>query len=105
MVWRWNESAAEGIHFCKWTDHTCISEVVSILTTSERRTRSWFCTDNLVVSLATEHLTDEWRSETTEVGTATGATDQDVWLDVILLHGCLSLQTDDGLMQENLVQH
>ena len=101
----WNELAAEGVHLSKRTYLTSVAEVVSKLTTSEAWTRSRLYGDNLIVSLATKHLADEWGSKSAEVRTTTSTTYNHISLDAEFFQSCLYLKTNDGLVDEHLIEH
>ena len=60
MVGRRNELRAKCVHLGKWADHTCVAEVVGELATGEAGARSGFHTDEVVVGLTTQNLTEEW---------------------------------------------
>ena len=105
VVCRRDEAGAERVHLGERANLTGIAEVVSVLTASEARAACRFNSENIVVSFATELFTDERAYETAEVRTTTCATDDEVGLHANLVESGLRFETDDGLMEENLVQH
>ena len=99
MVCRRDESTAERVHLCERTYLSCVAEVICIFTTCQTWTGGWFYCDDVVVCFAAEHLTDKWRNQTAEVGTATGTADDDIWFYIVFPKGCLCFETDDRLVQ------
>ena len=103
MVGRWDKLTAESIHFGQRTYHTCITEIICIFATRETGARCWFHTDNLVLSLSAQDLSEERRRKTAKVGPATGTANQNIRFYTIFVKSLLGLQTDNGLVKENLI--
>ena len=104
MVGRGDEAGAQGIHLGQGADHAGVTEVIGKLAPGKAGAGGRLHGDDPVVGLAPEHLAHEGGDQTTHVGPAAGAADDDVRLDAILVHGGLGLQPDDALVEENLVE-
>ena len=105
MVRGRDEGGAEGVHLRERADHTGVAEVIREGTASEARAGRGLDSDDTVVVFAAEFLAHERSDQTAEVGAAAGAADDDVGLDAVLIERGLGLETDDGLVQEHLIQH
>ena len=105
VVGRWDEAGAQRVHLGQRANLTGIAEVVGVLTASEARAACRFHSENIVVGFATELFADERAHETTEVRTTASATDDEVGLHAELVESGLRFETDDGLVEEHLVQH
>ena len=99
-----DEAGAEGIHLCERSDLTGVAEVVGELASRQGRAGGGLDGDDAVVGFASQFLAHEGGDETAEVGTAAGTADDDVGGHVDLFKSRLGFETDDGLMQEDLVQ-
>ena len=100
-----DEAGTEGVHLRERGDFTGVAEVVSKLASRQRRAGGGFDCDDPVVRFASQLLAHEGADETAKVGATAGAADDDVGFDVDLVERRLGLETDNGLMQEDLVQN
>ena len=100
-----NEPAAQGVHLGQGADHAGVAEVIGVLAPGEAGAGGGFHGDDAVVGLTPELLTHEGGDEAAQVGAAAGAADDDVGLDVVLIQRGLGFQTDDGLVQQHLIEH
>ena len=105
MVCRRDEARTEGVHLGERANLTGIAEVIGVLTASEARAACRFHSENIVVGFATELFTNERANKATEVRTTACATDDEVGLHADLVESGLRFETDDGLVEEHLVQH
>ena len=105
MVGRRDEAGTQRVHLGERADLAGIAEVVGVLTASEARAACRFHSENIVVGFATELFADERAHEATEVRTTAGATDDEVGFHAELVEGGLRFETDDGLVEEHLIQH
>ena len=100
-----DETAAQGVHLGQGADHARVAVVVGELTAGKAGAGGGLDRNEAVVCLAAELLTHEGGNQTAKVGAAAGTTDNNVGLDTVLVHGDLGFQTDDGLVEHDLVQH
>ena len=105
MAGRGDELAAYGVHLSQRANHACVAVVVGKLAACETGARGWFCTYYLIVGFASEHFAEEGCCKATEVAATTGAGDEDVGLDVVLLECLLCFESDDCLVEQYLVEH
>ena len=104
MVRCGDEVAAECVHLGERAYHTGVAEIVCVDTACEARAGGRLDSDDAVVRLAAELLAHERSDEAAEVGTAAGAADDHVGLDAVLVERCFGLETDDGLVQQDLIE-
>ena len=100
-----NETAAQGIHFCKGADHSRITEVVSIHPSGKARAGCRLHRNDAVVPFTPELLPHKRRNQASQIGSSPGTADNDVGLHAVFVQGSLCLQADNRLVQKHLVQH
>ena len=105
MVGGRDETASQCVHFCQRTDHTSITEVIHVPASCEARTGCRFYGNEMIVSFSAELLAHEWRNQTSQIGTAAGAADNDIGIFPDFFHGNFGFQADDRLVQQHLVHH
>ena len=105
VVRRGNEVAAEGVHLGQRADHAGVAEVISVDAASEARAGSGLDRDDLIVSFAAQFFAHKGSDQAAQVGAAAGAADDHVGLDAVFVQRGLGLKTDDGLMQEHLIEN
>ena len=100
------EVMAQGEHRQQRRVAGLVAKVVFKLATGEFRTAVRLCGDELCVFVrAVEDVAHEGEGNAAEVGTATEAGDHLVGILPGHLHLLLSFQSDDGLMEGDMVQH
>ena len=100
-----DKAAAQRIHLCQRGYHACIAEVIRKFPSCQARTGCRLNCDNLIILLATQLFAHEGRNQTAQIGAAACTADDDIRLDAVFIECCLCFHTDDGLMQQNLIQH
>ena len=105
MVGRGHEAAAQRVHFRKGSDLGGVAEVIGELAARQRRTARGLDADKLNVVLALQPLAHVGRDEAAEVGAAAHAADDDVGRDAVFIERRLALQADDGLVQQDVIEH
>ena len=104
VVGRGNEVAAQGVHFCQGAHHAGVAEVIGKLAPGETGAGGGLHGDEPVVLLTPELFTHEGGDQTAQVAAASGAADDDVGHNVVLIQRRLGLQADDTLVQQYLVE-
>ena len=99
------EVMTQGVHREQRGVTCLVAEVVAELAAGELRTAVGLGCDKLCGLAVLQVMTHEGEGDTAEVGTATEAADHDVGVFACHLHLLLGLQTDDGLMQTDVIQH
>ena len=105
MVGGRHEFTAERIHFCKRRDLCAVAEIIGIFSAGDRRAAGGFDPDEADVVFALQPFSHEGRDESAEIGSAAHAADDDVRLNAVLIEGDFTLQTDDRLVQEHVIEH
>ena len=82
-----------------------IAEIVNILAAGKRRAGGRFHRDDARVGLAEQLILHERGNQAAEVGAAAGTADHDIRILIEHFHSLLALQTDDGLVQQHLIEH
>lgn len=82
-----------------------VAEVVGELSPGKAGAGGGFHRDEAVVPLSPELLAHERGDQTAQVAAAAGAADNDIWHYAVLIQRDLGLQTNDGLVQQDLVEH
>ena len=100
-----HEAGAEGLHFGQGADVAGVAEIVGVGAACEARAAGGFDGDEVVIGFAAEFLAHERGDEAAEVGAAAGAADDRVEFDAVFVECGFGFETDDGLMQEDLVEH
>ena len=91
VVGRGNEVAAQGVHFCQGAHHAGVAEVIGKLAPGETGAGGGLHGDEPVVLLTPELFTHEGGDQTAQVAAASGAADDDVGHNVVLIQRCLGL--------------
>lgn len=99
-----DEVVSEGIHFLERADAAGIAVVVCVTSASEGWAACGFDGDEAVGVFAAELLSHKGSDEATEVGAASCAPDDDIGLDAEFLEGGLGFETDNGLMEEDVIE-
>ena len=99
------EVVAQRVHREQRGVTSLVAEVVAELTACEFRTAVGLGCDELCVTLTTQVVTHEGEGDTTEVTTATEATDHDIGIFACHLHLLFCFQTNDSLVQTYVVEH
>ena len=99
------EVVAQGEHGQQRRIACLVAEVVAELTAGELRTAVGLGSNKFGVALAAQVVTHEGERNAAEVGTATEAADDNVGVFACHLHLLLSLETDNGLMESDVVEH
>ena len=105
MVGCRNEITAQSVHLRQGANLPRVAEVVCILASGQAGAGCRLYRNDPVIRLAPELLAHEGCNQTTQIGTTAGTADDDIRLDAVLIQCRLGFQTDDGLMQQHLVQH
>ena len=84
---------------------SCVAEIIDIFASGEGRAGCRLDRYDIVVCFAAQLLAHERRDEAAEIGSAACATDDHVSLYIVHLERRLGLQTDDRLVQQNLVEN
>lgn len=100
-----DKAVAQGVHLGHGADLAGVAEVVFEHATGQAGAGGRLHGDDLIVCLAAEHLAHEGGDQAAQIGAAAGAADNDVRLDAVFIQRRLRLQTDDGLVQQHLIQH
>ena len=93
----------QGEHWEQWGIACLIAEVIAELTAGEFRAAVWLGCDELGSLAIKDVVAHEWEGDTSEVATATEAGDDHVGIFTCHLHLLLSLQSDDALVESNMV--
>ena len=91
VVGRGNEVAAQGVHFCQGAHHAGVAEVIGKLATGETGAGGGLHGDEPVILFTTELFTHEGGDQTAQVAAASGAADDDVGHNVVLIQRRLGL--------------
>ena len=105
MVGGGDKAVAQGVHLGHGADLTGVAEVVFEHAPGQAGAGGRLHGDDAVVRLAPQHLAHEGGDQTAQIGAAAGAADDDIRLDAVFIQSRLCLQTDDGLVQQHLIQH
>ena len=100
-----NETAAQGIHLGQGTYHTGITEIIGVSASCQAGAAGRLHRHDIVVRFSAQLLTHERRDQAAQIGAAARAADDHIRLDTVFIQGDLSLESDDGLMQQDLVEH
>ena len=105
VVGRGHEAVAERVHAGQRRNVAGIAEIVNVLAAREGRAGRRLNRNDARVSLAEQFILHERGDQAAEVGAAAGTADHDIRILVEHLHSLLALQTDDGLVQQHLIEH
>ncbi len=98
-----NERRAEGVHFHQRCEACCVSKVIAVFALGECWARRRFNTTNDGIHFARHLLAQKWKGETTKVGAATSAPNQNIGrlADFSKLQKCFF--ADDRLVEQYMV--
>ena len=99
-----DEAVAQRVHLGHGTDLAGVAEVVAEHAPGQAGAGGRLHGDDAVIRLAPEHLPHKGRDEAAQIGAAAGAADDGIGLDVVLLQRRHGLQTDNGLVQQHLIE-
>ena len=105
VICRRDKLASDGVHLRERAYVSRIAEIVGEDSAREARATGRLRAYDLVGRLATEHLSEKWSSEATEVRTASSAAYEYVRPDAVLVQGRRGLQAYYRLVQKHLVKH
>ena len=105
MGGRGHEAAAQGVHLGGGADFAGVAEVIGELAAGQAGAAGRLHGNDVILRLAPQHLAHEGGDEAAQVGAAAGAADDHIGLDAVFIQRRLGLQTDDGLVEQHLVQH
>ena len=100
-----DEVTAQSVHLSHGADLTGVGEVICELTSCEAWAGCRLDCDDLIISLASQLLAHEGGDQTAQIGAAACTADDDVGLYVVLVKSRLCLKTDDGLMEQHLIEN
>ena len=103
MARRRHEAAAQGVHLQKGRGFPGIAKVVGKASPGQTGAGSRFDGDEADIVFAFDSAGHERRQKPSQIGTAAGAADDHVRLHAVFIQCRLSLQPDDGLMQQHVV--
>ena len=101
---RWHEIVSQGEHLHQRRQASSVSIIVGIHTLGQGRAGSRFDRDQLDI-LASRLVREERECDTTEVGTAAAGSENHVRIIVHQRKLLAGLFTDDGLVQQNVIEH
>ena len=101
---RGNEATAQRVHLLQGADAPRIAEVIGIASTRKRRAARRLNGNDSIVVLTTQNLPHKRRNQARQVRSAARTSDEDIRVNTQLVQGRLSLKSDDGLVQADLVQ-
>ena len=105
VVGRGHEPAAQRVHLGKGGDARRIAEVVGVLAAREGGAACGLDGEEVDVVFAFELLPHEGRDEAAQIGAAARAADDEIGLHAVFIERDLALLPDDGLMQQDVVEH
>ena len=105
VVRRRDEIAAQRVHLGERADHTGVAEVIGVNAAGEAGAGSRLNGNDAVVRLTAQLFAHERSDEAAKVGAAAGAADNHVGLDAVFIERRLGLETDDGLVQKDLIEY
>ena len=101
----WLEVMTQGEHGEQRCVACLVAKVVAELTAGQLRTAVGLGGNEFCVTLTAQVVAHKGERDTTEVTTATEAANHNIRIFSCHLHLLLGLQTDDGLVQTNMIEH
>ena len=96
---------AQCIHWQQWGIACFVAEIIAELSTCELRTTVGLSGDEFGLLAVFQVVTHKGEGDAAKVGSATEAANHHIRIFASHCHLLLSLETDDGLMQTDVVEH